>query len=48
MKIFVVTLLVYGLALLGLALGRLFGRPGLRGTCSRHCDVCRRARTRVP
>jgi len=38
MKIFVITLLAYGLALLGLAVGRLFG-PGLRGTCG-NCEEC--------
>lgn len=40
MKVVLATLLAYGLALLGLALGRLFGRPGLRGTCGRGCGGC--------
>ena len=38
MKIFLLTLLVYGLAMAGLAVGRLFGR-GLRGACG-SCEGC--------
>jgi hypothetical protein len=42
MKTVVATLLVYALAMLGLALGHLLRRPGRRGTCARGCDVCPR------
>ena len=37
MKVFLATLLAFGFALLGLALGRLLGR---RGPCARECAAC--------
>ncbi|MDH3591783.1 MAG: hypothetical protein OER88_07890 [Planctomycetota bacterium] len=42
MRVFIVALFVYGLALLGLSIGRLFGRAGLDGSCARDCAACPR------
>jgi hypothetical protein len=44
MELFLVTLVSFGLAGLGLALGPIFGRKCVRGSCGgiggRSCDFC--------
>ena len=40
MKLVVISFVAFGLSILGMAIGMLFGRPAIRGTCANLAGTC--------
>lgn len=40
MKVFLASAVIFGLAVLGMAVGTIFGKRGFRGSCRGTCERC--------